>query len=192
MWSEGEKCQELILLDGSNYKSWSNSFLHNLNAFNPSLLSIVHASICPPNINWSDFSKVEGKCLQLNAQAINLLTQSLCPNVEALILEEYGFPEDAHLLWKSVKEKFSEITVAQDSRSVDCLTKPVRPVWLRQLPQSFKEGSAIDEMESQLLKQALCLLQVMGSALWLKTRKRRRLRVKKKKMMMNMILILIS
>jgi hypothetical protein len=78
--------------------------------------------------------------------------------------------------------------------SNDCLTKPV---WLRQLPQpqSFREGSTIDQMKSQLLKQALCLLQVMGSALWLKTRKRRcqrRLRAKKNKMMMNMILILTS
>jgi hypothetical protein len=66
--------------------------------------------------------------LQLNAQAINLLTQSLSRNVDALILKEHGFPKDAHLLLKSVKEIFSEITAAQDSRSVDCLTKPVRPV----------------------------------------------------------------
>jgi hypothetical protein len=105
MLSEGEKCQELILLDGSNYETWCNSFLHNLKAFNLYLLSIDDASICPPNINWNDFSEEEGKCFQLNAQAINLLTQSLSPNVEALILKEYGFSEDAHLLWKSMKEK---------------------------------------------------------------------------------------
>jgi hypothetical protein len=132
--------------------------------------------------------------LQLNAQAINLLTQSLSSNVEALILKEYGFPKDAHLLWKSIKEKFSEIIIAQDSRGADCLTKPVRLAWLRQLPQSFREGSAIDQMKSQLLKQTLNLLQAMGSALWLKTRKRRsqrRLRVNNKKMM-NMTLILTS
>jgi hypothetical protein len=50
------------------------------------------------------------------------------PNVEALIIKEYGFPVDAHLLWKSIKEKFSEITVTQDSRGADCLTKPIRLV----------------------------------------------------------------
>jgi hypothetical protein len=95
---------------------------------NPSLLNIVDASICPPNINWDDFSKEEGKCLQLNAQAINLLTQSLSPNVDALILKEYWFPEDGHLLWKSIKEKFSEITILQDSRVADHLTKSIRSV----------------------------------------------------------------
>jgi hypothetical protein len=116
------------LLDGSNYEPYCNSFLHNLKDFNPSLFSIVYASICPSNINCNDFSEEEGKYLQLNAQDINLLTQSLSPNVEDLILREYGFPEDAHLLWKSIKEIFSEITIAQYSRGADCLIKPVRSV----------------------------------------------------------------
>jgi hypothetical protein len=40
--------------------------------------------------------------LQLNDQAINLLRKALSPNVEALILKEYEFPEDAHLLWKAI------------------------------------------------------------------------------------------
>jgi hypothetical protein len=132
MSSEGEKSQELLLLDGSNYKYCCNFILHTLKAFNPSLLSIVNASICLLNINWDDFSEEKGKCLQLNAQAINLLTKALSPNVEALILKEYEFLEDAHLLWKTIKEKFSETTAAQDSCDVDCLTKPVRPVWQRQ------------------------------------------------------------
>jgi hypothetical protein len=66
--------------------------------------------------------------LKLNAQAICLLTQSLSPNVEALILKEHGVPIDAHLLWKYIKEKFSETTIVQDSREANCLTKPVRPV----------------------------------------------------------------
>jgi hypothetical protein len=35
---------------------------------------------------------------------------------------------NAHLLWKYIKEKFSEITAVQDSREAICLTKPVRPV----------------------------------------------------------------
>jgi hypothetical protein len=97
MSSEGEKCLEFLLLDGSNYESWCISILHNIKTFNPSLLSIVDASICPPNINWDDFSEEEGKCLKLNAQDICLLTQSSSPNVEALILNEYGFPMDCTL-----------------------------------------------------------------------------------------------
>jgi hypothetical protein len=67
MPSEGEKCLELPLLDGSNYESWCISILDNIKVFNPTLLSIVDANICPPNINWDDFSKEEGKCLKLNA-----------------------------------------------------------------------------------------------------------------------------
>jgi hypothetical protein len=48
----------------------------------------------------------------------------------------------------------------------------------------LRKGSGIDQIKTQLLKQALCLLQVMGNALWLKVRKRRsqqKLRAKKKK-----------
>jgi hypothetical protein len=66
--------------------------------------------------------------LKLNAQAICLLTQSLSPNVETLILKEHGIPMDAHLLWKYIKKKFLDTRTVQDSREVDCLTKPVRSV----------------------------------------------------------------
>jgi hypothetical protein len=99
MSSDGKKCLELVLLDGSNYESWCNSILHNIEAFNPYLLNIVNASICPPNINWANLSEEEGKCLKLNAQAICLLTQSLSPNVKSIIIMKHGFPVDAHLLW---------------------------------------------------------------------------------------------
>jgi hypothetical protein len=76
----------------------------------------------------ANLSEEKRKCLKLNAQAICLLTQSLSPNVEVLILKEHGVPMDAHLLWKYIKEKFSDTTSLQDSREADCLTKPVRPV----------------------------------------------------------------
>jgi hypothetical protein len=128
MSSEGEKYLELILLDGSNYESWCISILNNIKAFNPYLLSIVDLSICPVNITWANLSEEERKCLKLNAQAICLLTQSLSPNVEALILKEHGVPMDAHLLWKYIKKKFSETTTVQDSKEADCLATPVRPV----------------------------------------------------------------
>jgi hypothetical protein len=98
MSSEGEKCLELVLLDGSNYESWCISILNKIEAFNPNLLSIIDSSICPLNIIWANLSEEERKCLKLNAQAICLLTQSLSLNVEALILKEHGIPMDAHLL----------------------------------------------------------------------------------------------
>jgi hypothetical protein len=180
MSSEGEKCLELVLLDSSNYKSWCISILNNIEAFNPYLLSIIDSSICPPIITWLNLFEEERKCLKLNAQAICLLTQFLSPNIEALILKEYGIPMDALLLWKYIKEKFLETTVVQDSREADYLTKlvrpvlkPVRPVWLSQLAQDSNERSVIDQLKIQPLKTALYPLQVIGSALWLKVSKRR-------------------
>jgi hypothetical protein len=98
MSTEGEKCLELVLFDDSNYESWCIYILNNIEDFNPYLLSNVDSSICPPNITWTNLYEKERKCLKLNAQAICLLTQSLSPNVEALILKEHGVPMDAHLL----------------------------------------------------------------------------------------------
>jgi hypothetical protein len=116
------------LLDGPNYESWCNSILHNIELFNLYLLSIVDASIYPPNINWANLSEEEGKYLKLHAQAISLLTQSLSPNIEAIIIKEHGFPVDAHLLWMYIKDMFSDTTEAQDSRGAGCLIKPVRKI----------------------------------------------------------------
>jgi hypothetical protein len=116
MSTEGEKCLELALLDDSNYQSCCISILNNIEAFNPYLLSIIDLSIYPPNITWANLSEEERNCLKLNAQAICLLTQSLSPNVEVLILKEHGVPMDAHLLWKYIKEMFSETIAVQDSR----------------------------------------------------------------------------
>ncbi len=88
--------------------------------------------------------------MKLNAQAICLLTQSLSPNVEALILKEHGVPMDAHLLCKYIKEKFSETTAVQDSREADYLTKPVRPVW-----QTGQTDLLVVCLSKEIWKQAL-------------------------------------
>jgi hypothetical protein len=50
MSTEGEKCLELVLLDGSNYESWCISIFHNIVTFNTYLLSTVDLSICPLNV----------------------------------------------------------------------------------------------------------------------------------------------
>jgi hypothetical protein len=106
MPSKGEKCLELILFDDSNFESWCISILNNIEAFKPYLLSIVDSSICPPNITWANLSEEERKCLKLNAQAICLLTQSLSPNVEALILKEHGIPMDVTCYENISKKSF--------------------------------------------------------------------------------------
>jgi hypothetical protein len=142
------------LLDGSNYESWCNSILHYIEAFNPYLLNIVDASICPPNINWSNLSEEEEKCFKLNAQAICLLTQSLNSNVEAIIIKEHGFPMDAHLLWIYIKDMFSDATTTQDSRGADCLIKPVRLIGkIRQTGLAKSAGSRLQKRKCRRSNQ---------------------------------------
>jgi hypothetical protein len=63
MSTEGEKCLEHVLLDGSNYESWCISILHNIEALNPHLLSIVDSSICPPSVTWANLFEKERKFL---------------------------------------------------------------------------------------------------------------------------------
>jgi hypothetical protein len=47
---KSKKCLEFLLLDSSNYESWCISILHNIKAFNPSLLSIVKIQESVPQI----------------------------------------------------------------------------------------------------------------------------------------------
>jgi hypothetical protein len=128
-----------------------------------------------------------------------LLTHSLIPNVEALIIKEHGFPMNAHLLWKYIKEKFSETTVVQDSRDADCLTKLVRPV--EQTGQTDMAKSAGTKLQRRKrhqsnqnsTSQTTSLPSVShGECLMAKGKKRRsqrRLRAKMKKKTKKMILI---
>jgi hypothetical protein len=116
------------LLDGSNYDSSRIFILHNFEAFNSYLLSIVDSTICPQNITRANLFVEERKCLKLNSQTICLLTHSLSPNVKALIIKEHGFLMDVHLLWKYVKEGFADTITIQDSGEADCLIEPVRLV----------------------------------------------------------------
>ena len=70
--------------DGSNFLSWS---LHVLNAFrtiSPLVERIVDASIPLPVVDWSNYkniSKEEEICVQLNAQAINVMLSTLSAEV---------------------------------------------------------------------------------------------------------------
>jgi hypothetical protein len=128
MSSEGEKSQELHLLNDSNYMSWCNSILDALKVIDLILLSVVDAINCPLSFNWNYFSDEEGKCMQYNAQATCILTKAFSSDLEDSICKEYGFLEDAHLQWKVLKENFATSTTKQDSADSLSLTKPVRLV----------------------------------------------------------------
>jgi hypothetical protein len=156
MLSEGEKSQELLLLDRSNYMSWCNSTLDTLDVFDLLLLSIFDVSICPLNFDWDDFSKEEGKCMQRNAQATYFLTKALSSSVEDMIIKKYGFLEDAQLLWNSINEILLKATVAQDSSDVDYLIKPIRRVeHIGQIGQAKIAVSKLQKSKSHRLNEEL-------------------------------------
>jgi hypothetical protein len=63
---------EFVLLqnDGLNFLSWSIHVLNAFRAISPLVEHIVDASIPLPIVDWSNYknmSKVEERCMQLNA-----------------------------------------------------------------------------------------------------------------------------
>jgi hypothetical protein len=79
--TEGKKCLELVMLDGSNYESWCISILHNIEAFNPYLLSFVDSNICHPNVTWANLSEKERKMLKTKCSSYlstNSILESKC------------------------------------------------------------------------------------------------------------------
>jgi len=67
MSTSEEVSLELLLLDGSNYASWSASVLDVFRAMVPHIERIVDVSISPPSDDLDYLSRKELKCLQHNA-----------------------------------------------------------------------------------------------------------------------------
>ena len=92
----------LLQNDGSNFLPWS---IHVLNAFrhiSPIVEHIEFASIPLPIVDWSNYknlSKEEEICVQLNAQAINIILSTLSVEVQdEAIFNGQPPPESAHLI----------------------------------------------------------------------------------------------
>jgi hypothetical protein len=89
---------ELLLLDGSNYVSWSASVLIVFKDMGPHIERIVDVSISPSD-NLTILSKEEVKCLQYNAQATNVLFSALSEDVLDAVIFGDGEPlDDAHII----------------------------------------------------------------------------------------------
>ena len=93
----------LLQNDGSNFLTLS---IHVLNAFrdiSPLVEHIVDASIPLPIVDWSNYknlSKEEEICVQLNAQAINVMLSTLSAEVQDEAIFNGQPPlESAHLIW---------------------------------------------------------------------------------------------
>jgi hypothetical protein len=94
--SSQEVTLELLLGDGSNYKSWSISIYNAFMHIDPNLRQIFSRSIFP-----SDFSKnpsnAELRCLSLNHHAYF-----------AIMSSDSDLFVDAHDLWTRIKIKYLE------------------------------------------------------------------------------------
>ena len=104
MSTSEEVSLELLLLDGSNYTSWSACMLDIFRAMGPQIEQIVDVSISPPSDNLDYLSREEVKCLQHNAQATNILFSALSEDVFDTVIFGDGEPlMDAHLIWTTFK-----------------------------------------------------------------------------------------
>jgi hypothetical protein len=93
----------LLLLDGSNYDSWSTRMLDIFRTMGPQIERVVDVSISPPNDKELSF-KEEEKCIHLNAQVTNVLFSVLSEDVFKTIMPL----EDAHLIWTTLKERYDK------------------------------------------------------------------------------------
>ena len=74
----------LLQNDGSNFLSWSIHVLNAFSAISPLVERIVDASIPLPIVDWSNYKyipKEEERCVQLNAQVINVILSILSAEV---------------------------------------------------------------------------------------------------------------
>ena len=92
MSTSEEVSLKLLLLDGSNYTSWSASVLDVFRTMGPQIEQIVDVSISPPHDDLIYLSREEVKCLQLNAQAANVLFSALSEDVLDAVIFGDGKP----------------------------------------------------------------------------------------------------
>jgi hypothetical protein len=104
--SSQEVTVELLLGDGSNYKSWSVSIYNAFMRVDPDLRQIFSTSIFPSNFSQNP-SNDELRYLSLNHHACNILVDSLSRGAYfAIMSSDSDLFVDAHDLWTKIKLKF--------------------------------------------------------------------------------------
>jgi hypothetical protein len=104
--SSQEVIVELLLGDGSNYKSWSVSIYNAFMIVDPNLRQVFNRSIFPSNVSKNP-SNDELRCLSLNHHACNILVDSLSRDAYfAIMSSDNDLFVDAHDLWNRIKVKY--------------------------------------------------------------------------------------
>jgi hypothetical protein len=117
--SSQEVTLELLLGDGSNYKSWSASIYNAFMHIDPDLRQIFSRSIFPSDISKKP-SKAELRCLSLNDHACNILVNSLSRGAYfAIMSSDSDLFVDAHDLWTKIKLKFFKSICTASAPSID-------------------------------------------------------------------------
>jgi hypothetical protein len=113
---------ELLLGDGSNFKSWSVSIYNAFMHIDPYLRQIFSRSICPSDISKKP-SNAELRCISLNHHACNILVDSLSRGAYfAIMSSDCDLFVDAHDLWTRIKIKYSESNCTTSTPYVACGT----------------------------------------------------------------------
>ena len=102
---------EPLVSDGSNYASWSIHVCKHLRKLGPLAERVVVASILPPNFSWKNVditNQREMDCMQLNALVTDYLLSNVCAEINDIILEDEEMRENAHLIWKFLKNLYDK------------------------------------------------------------------------------------
>jgi hypothetical protein len=122
--SSQEVTVELLLGDGSNYKSWSVSIYNAFMNVDPDLRQIFSRSIFPSDISKNP-SKDELRCLSLNHHACNILVDSLSRSAYFSIMSsDSDLFVDAHDLWSRIKVKYLVANCVAPTPYIACGTNP--------------------------------------------------------------------
>ena len=102
---------EPLVSDGSNYASWSIHVCKHLRKLGPLAERVVVASILPPNFSWKNVditNQREMDCMQLNALVTDYLLSNVCAEINDIILEDEEMRENAHHIWKFLKNLYDK------------------------------------------------------------------------------------
>jgi hypothetical protein len=100
---------EILLLDCSNYDSWSTRVINAFRTVDPQLGQILDKSIIPSNYTRENASEEDLRCICLNYLAYGTLSKSLSKEDYRAFIIRYDEPIcDVHDIWTRIKIKFDE------------------------------------------------------------------------------------
>ena len=159
MWTPNESESMLPQNDGSNFLSWSIHVLNAFRAISPLVERIMDASISLPIVDWTNYknlSKEEERCVQLNAQAINVMLSILSAEVlDEAIFDGQTPPKSAHLIWTRLIDLYgkSKCDDAYELKSMEDIS--IVSTHSEEAPQDLKHTEPEQEVQACKCNQAL-------------------------------------